>query len=660
MLSDEVTEKVVERLVNRIEEVNLYALKKMGNTIKEIGTINPSDVHELVEIMQYGGDYDKIVKKLAEVTELNVKDIYKIFDEVAKTDTQFAEKFYKYRNKKFIPYKDNEVLQRQVRQIAEITADTYRNITRNNVIGFKTRDANGKVIHKGLKETYQDVVDRAVMAISQGKDTYQGQVYSIMKELGTSGLTTVEYESGRSVRLDSAVRMQLRGAIRDLHTRTQEEIGKDINADGWEISVHGHPAPDHEDVQGRQFSIEEFNKFQNDELAVSYDGIEFPAEFNNRDRRAIGQYNCYHYPFSIILGLDKPQYSDEQLKKIKEDNDKGFEFEGRHYTLYEGTQLQREIETEIRRQKDLQILGKTGGNEQLANEAQKKINQLTQKYYELHQASDLPTKLDRLRVEGYTEIKLDEEEVVKQKKNGSKSTSRKEKEPKEVVKELSKEEKEEYYHMLIRDLNDNNVIVDRSMVLVDEDIRNEQLEQVLNLTEKYPLDTYDKRQLTLECKKLRGSRIAEASYTDKYIALSNKYYMDKDDLLETEKRITNNGWAYKLKDEKDMAIYSITHEYGHQIEYEYIRKMKEQARRAGRRFVYTQADRELRDTLMSATMRKTGEKLTITQFKDKYFSRYAKSKQNYEWFAEIFAQSQLGEKTAFTEAFLEWLEVFYQ
>ena len=661
MLSDEVIEKVVERLVNRIEEANTYTLKKIGGTIKKIGTINPSDVQQLIEAIQYGADYDKIVKKLAEVSELNEKDIYKIFEEVAKTDSRFAKQFYEYRNKKYIPYEENINLQRQIKEIADITAETYRNITRNNVIGFKTTDENGKVIHRGIEETYQDVVDRAVMAISQGKDTYQGQVYSIMKELGTSGLTTVEYASGRSVRLDSAVRMQLRSAVRDLHNSTQEELGKEFNADGVEISVHGHPAPDHEDVQGRQFSNDEFRNFQNDKLAVSYDGIEFSPDYNNRDRRAISQYNCYHYTFSIILGVNLPQYTDEQLKKIKEDNEAGFEFEGKHYTLYEGTQLQRQIETEIRKQKDLQILGKAGGNEKLANESQLKINQLTQKYYELHQASGLPTKLDRLRVEGYTEIELDKEVVEPEKKNGSKLTLRKEKEVKETPKELSKEEREEYYHVLVSDLNDKKVEVNGTFMLVDEEIRNEELEQLNSLLDKYPLDRYNSSytQLSIRTRLKNKNNMGTSYYQDRIIELNSNHFDSKDDVIETQGKWCKSGWNYDVPEDK-IILYTLTHEYGHQVEYEYFRKTREEARRAGRRFSFTEADKNLRDTIMSMTLSKTGENLGVTEFKDKYFSRYGKSKRNYEWFAEVFAKSQLGEQTPFTEAFQEWLEGFYK
>ena len=98
MLSDEILDKLVERLVKRIEDVNIYALKDIARVIKELRSLRPSDVHKLVQIMQYGGDYRKIVQKLSEINNINEKEIYEIFDEVAKSDVEFAEQFYKYRN----------------------------------------------------------------------------------------------------------------------------------------------------------------------------------------------------------------------------------------------------------------------------------------------------------------------------------------------------------------------------------------------------------------------------------------------------------------------------------------------------------------------------------------------------------------------------------
>ena len=406
MLSDEVIERVTERLVNRIEQGNTYVLEQIGKSINKVGTLTPSKAQELVQIMRYGGDYDKIVKKLAEITKLNVKDIYKIFEEVAKENYLFAEQFYKYRNKKYIPFDENIQLQNQVRAIAKITADKYINLS--NTIAFRTHNSKGRVVYNDLAKTYQNTLDKAIINTGQGKETFDSAMRNAIRELVDSGIRTVDYESGKSMRLESAVRMAMQDGVRNLNNQLQQQFGEEFDADGVEITIHEHPAPDHMYVQGKQFSNEEFEKFQNDQDAVSYDGISFPAtsEETGRDRRAISQYNCYHSILSVVLGVDKPLHSNEELQAIIDKNEKGFDLDGKHYTLYEGQQLQRKIETEIRKYKDLQISAKATGDDVLLNESQSKINALTQKYNELNKASGLPSQIQRASVSGYHKVKV--------------------------------------------------------------------------------------------------------------------------------------------------------------------------------------------------------------------------------------------------------------
>ena len=403
MIDERLIDKLVERLVNRIEEGNTYTLQKIGESIKLIGSLTPSKAQQLEQILKYGGNFDKIVNKLADITELNVKDIYKIFEEVAKKDYQFAKQFYDYKGVKYIPYEQNTALQQQVKALARITANEYVNFS--NTLAF-TKRVNGKVVYTDLARTYQDVIDKAVLSVAQGKSTFNEQMYSTIKELASSGLKRVDYASGRSVRLDSSVRQHLKGALRNLHNETQAVFGEEFGSDGVEISVHINPAPDHAEVQGRQFSKEEFNKFQNDQDAVDYTGKLFTKEHNGKDRRSISEHNCYHYTFDIVLGVSKPNYSNEQLKQINEDNNKGFELDGVHYTNYEGTQLQRKLETEIRKQKDIQITAKASGNKQLVEESQSAITQLTLKYKQLSDVSGLPTKLERMRVPQYKRVNV--------------------------------------------------------------------------------------------------------------------------------------------------------------------------------------------------------------------------------------------------------------
>lgn len=401
MLSEQVIDKLVERLVKRIDEGNTYVLQKIGENIKQIGTLTSTQAHELVQALKYGGDYDKIVKKLAQITDLNTKDIYKIFDEVAKSDYNFSKQFYEYRNKKFIPYEENTALKRQVQAMAKITANEYRNLTKTMAFAQKV---NGKVVYTPIAQAYQDALDKAVLSVAQGKSTFQAEMYSTIKELASSGIRTVDYASGRSMRLDSAVSMNMRSALRNLHNETQELIGEEYGADGVEVSVHLFPAPDHAEVQGRQFTKKEFERFQMGFDAKDYKGRLITADYNGHERRPISELNCYHYVFNIVLGVNEPEYTNKELQEIIDSNNQGFDFNDKHYTNYEGTQLQRRIETEIRKQKDMQIIAKASDNKELIAETQTKITQLTNKYRELSEISGLSTKMERMRVSGYRRV----------------------------------------------------------------------------------------------------------------------------------------------------------------------------------------------------------------------------------------------------------------
>ena len=400
MLSNEVEEILAESIVSRIEETNTYILEQIGSIIKKIGTLKPTQAYQLGQIFKYGGSYEEIVQELSKTSGRNVKEIQKIFEEVAKNNKQFAKQFYEYREIDYIPYKQDLALQKQVNSIAKLTADTYLNISRTTGIGFIFSDIYGNMTFKNIRQSYDEIIDRAILSISQGKDTYQNEMRKIMKELGHNGV--VLYDSGRTRRLDSAIRMNMLDGIRQLNSETSRRFGAEYGANGVEISVHTAPAPDHADIQGRQFSNEEYDILENGGIAKDYKGI----SYDGADKRHISEYNCYHKIFSIVLGVSKPEYTDEQLKKIQQGNEKGFMYEGKHYTMYEGTQLQRKIELQVRKEKDTQILARSAGDEDLAIQSETKIRQLTRKYNELCNISGLKPKKQRMAVSGYQRIKV--------------------------------------------------------------------------------------------------------------------------------------------------------------------------------------------------------------------------------------------------------------
>ena len=401
MLNNDQEEKLVQILIDRINALNEDILTIIGNRIKQIGELTPTQVHQIKQMLMYDTDIDTIVQKLAEVTNMNVNDIYNMFEYSAKTNQDFAKQFYKARGISYIPYAQNKALKEQIRAIAKITAKEYANISRTSAIGYTVKDLKGNLVFKDISSTYKDIIDKAILNVGQGKTTYQQEMRNVIKQIGQSGLKTIDYESGRSVRLDSAIRQNTLEGLRTLTNQIQQQFGEEFGADGVEVSHHINSAPDHIDtVDGKQFSLNG-DRVVNGKLYKDFNTV------NNSLDRQVSTLNCRHYIFSIVLGVNKPQYTDKQLEEDKKKNKEGFDFEGKHYSNYEGEQLQRLIEREIRKQKDVQILAKSSGDKELTLQSQTKITQLTTKYKQLCNISGLPNQLKtRASVVGYKRINV--------------------------------------------------------------------------------------------------------------------------------------------------------------------------------------------------------------------------------------------------------------
>lgn len=424
MLSDEIVEKLTERIIKRYEDINASILKKIGEDIRKIGSLTPTDALKLQSILKYGGSYEKIVQELSKLTDLSVEEIYEIFESVSKKDLQFAERFYKYRDIDFIPYEQNIALQRQTKSIARMVANEF--IVNTRMLGYGLQDKNGNIVYKGLREAYNQLIDEAVLSVASGKETFQESMYKQIKTLGGGGLkvifpSTYVDKNGvtkhRTRRLDSVIRTNLQEGLRVLHNINQDLFGEEFGYNGLEVTHHENSAPDHIDtVNGQQFALVDRIKEQiksgletrikDEDIVGNFVNVngkkyqDFNSVNDNLDRQ-VSTLNCRHRTFAIIVGVSKPEYTEEELERDKQKNLKGFEFEGRHYTNYQGTQLQRALETKIRQQKDIQIMAKASGNKQLVQESQQNITLLTRKYKQLSDVSGLQTKLQRARVSNY-------------------------------------------------------------------------------------------------------------------------------------------------------------------------------------------------------------------------------------------------------------------
>ena len=403
MLSESTIDNLAQPIIARQEYINICVLKSIAESVREIGEISPSQINRLKLMVEMGADIRKMNAEIATLSNKQVRDIKSLIKNVAIKTNIDAKPLYDYRHKSFIPYEHNSKLKSFVKIIGERTAGTYENISNSKATGFLIRDLKypNSLKFQSINDTYKSIIDEAIQATQSGLD-YRTAMRRTLKQLSDSGIRRLSWDSGYTQRLDTAVRRNILEGVRAIQQATEDALGEELGADGKELSVHINCALDHEPFQGHQFRNEEWEKLQNSEDFTDVNGQKFAGV-----QRVIGMWNCRHIARSIIVGVTKPLYSPEELQQFIDDNHEGYTLpNGKHLTMYECTQMQRQMETRIRYAKDEQIVYQTSGNMDAAKLARQKVINLSNEYYKFSKNCGLPVHKDRMSVVDYKAISV--------------------------------------------------------------------------------------------------------------------------------------------------------------------------------------------------------------------------------------------------------------
>lgn len=398
-MNNDKLELALERFYTRFEALNSEILQKFGKTISKFESLTPTEAHKLAQQLKNGREIDKIMEDLEKASQLSRKDLEELLEIAAEENIDFANTYYEAKKMEKISYETSKQFQDIVKSVEKTTQGVFANLS--NTTAIKLLKDNGEGYLKGIREAYEDVIDRCVLAVSTGQNNYQKAMYDTIKQLSSSGVRKIYYDNvGKkrpdgtiikypySRRLDSSVRQNILDGVRQVNIGIQEQVGKEFGADGVEISAHSPCASDHIFIQGNQYTKKQFNKI------------------NANLKRPIGTLNCTHFVFSIVLGVSSPSYTQKQLNQFKKESNEIIEYEGKKYTRYEATQVQRRLETKIRQQKDLQITSKASGNKEGVQTAQQNITSLTKKYKDFSEKAGLDTQMQRMRVVSFKRINV--------------------------------------------------------------------------------------------------------------------------------------------------------------------------------------------------------------------------------------------------------------
>ena len=373
MLSDSVLEKLLAEHQAQFREIEQEYLDKMAKHIRDLGHLTPSDVNRLTEMRRMRLITDETAHKIARASNVTSAEMEQILRRAAGSNVEFARQWFGDAGKRPVSSAVRRLLEAQI----SVSKGAFANLSRTTVDN----------------RAYRSAIDAGIRAVSSGTTDYRTAIKRAMRQAATNGLRVIyppKTPGGRPYtrRLDSAVRMNILDGVRSLNNAMLRQLGDEYGADGVEVSAHVLCAPDHIDVQGRQFSKKEFYG---------------PGGIESSLRRAFGTCNCKHTIYPIILGISEPAYSDEQLAEINrlstEEVTIGEGENARTMTRYEWSQEQRRLETAIRQQKDL--ANASSGDPETRREAQRRIDELNDRYDEVINGAGLRSSRDRMVVDGW-------------------------------------------------------------------------------------------------------------------------------------------------------------------------------------------------------------------------------------------------------------------
>jgi hypothetical protein len=375
-------EQQANLLMNNVSGWEQNVLTRIGKRIKKYGKLSLADVKSINNIATVKQDMEAITKELAKVTGYNISQIEQMYAELLEEQHLANQPLYDYRGKKFVPFKDNRELQAIARAYAKTTGETMINLAKTNALCIL--DHNGNV--KGLQRTYTDVLDKAVMQVTTGATDFHTAMRDSIIELGGSGVR-VDYGGGITRRLDTVVRQNLLWGAKQASIEYNDMIGEELGCDGIEVDWHSFPRPSHEFMQGKQFVIGK---------ARTINGTHFESADEALER--LQDYGCWHYRTLIICGVSEPRYSPEELKRLNEKNAKKYTIDGKEYSGYEVTQMQRRLESSVRNEKTTRELARASGDNALVKRCNERIKAYQGKYNEISEITGIQGDKKRMSV----------------------------------------------------------------------------------------------------------------------------------------------------------------------------------------------------------------------------------------------------------------------
>ena len=325
--------------------------------------------------------YNKTNAEVLKVNKELKQNVGKSMKKSANVKLQSMEDMYKYKDIPLIMTKT------QLDIVSDAVAKSFKEAKKMNA-----------ELPQNAKKQYIESVNKYTNEMLKGNITFDEAVKRATKEVREKG---IDLTYKRKVKVKNKITGKKEDKIQNVHVepdvavkrniidnmkqagdKINEEVKKKLGTDGVKINVSSNARPSHQEWQGRIFADGDVGK--------TVDGVYYPPFAPYQDQ--LHDYNCNHYATYVFLGIAEPDYTDKELYEI---NHRTVKYKGKTISAYDGSQIQRRLENQIRKTKrNIEALEKEGLD---AKEEKNRLQHEYKKYREASREMEMEQKYRNLR-----------------------------------------------------------------------------------------------------------------------------------------------------------------------------------------------------------------------------------------------------------------------
>ena len=328
MLPPSYLDRMPDAFVQLWQQVEEQILQDVARRIGKMDKVTPTANWQLWRYQQTEALRNDVVKLLAKYTGKSETAIRKLLLQTATEALEREDAIYYHYDMEPPPFEESAALNNLLDAGARQTCGTWQNLTAttaNTVTG-----------------AFERTLGAAWLKVSTGAFDYKTAVKQAVDSLADD-MPMVTYPSGHKDSIEVAARRAVLTGVNQTTGKLQVARMDEMGCEFVETTAHGGARPSHAEWQGRRFHRGG---------AVDYKGKHYP-DFEAATGYGTGAglcgWNCRHTFFAVFPELgDPPQWTQEQLREL---NARDIEWNGKKYTAYEISQMQRARERNVRRWK---------------------------------------------------------------------------------------------------------------------------------------------------------------------------------------------------------------------------------------------------------------------------------------------------------------------